>query len=173
MEKLIHKSFLKGDRSVSKVASENSKNTQDLFTSYRDYWTNGFGEVGEYPEMAELFLEWFQKEIARGVKVFKNGYLQKTLEMIDDLGDFIIKRWWFNNKKFKTPGDEYVMKMITILFPEMSFHEQSHSCAIITTRFVGEDQLKVEIEHDPTDCYEGNGEHSFLYYDEQDEIDYV
>ena len=153
--------------------ASNVVNTQDLFKRYRDYWTNGFGEIGDFVEKAELFFNWFKKEIAAGVKFFKNDYLKETVEMIQDLGNFIIKEWWFNNKKFKTPGDEYVMKIITILFPAMTFQEQTRSCAVITTRFIGKDKLKVDIEHDPRDCYKGNGSHSSDYYDERDEIDYV
>ena len=61
------------------------------------------------------------------------------------------------------------MKIITILYPAMCFKEQSKSCAIITTRYIGQDQLKVEIEHDPLDCYGGNGIHSDQYYDEKDQ----
>ena len=56
MEKLIPKSFLKGDRSVSKVANASSKNTQDLFSRYQVYWTDGWGLVGDYPKMAREFL---------------------------------------------------------------------------------------------------------------------
>ena len=91
-------------------------------------------------------------------------------KMIQDLGNFIIKEWWFNGKKFKSPGDEYVMKIITILYPAMCFKEQANSCAIITTRYIGQDQLKVDIEHDPMDCYGGDGSHSDRYYDEEDQV---
>lgn len=166
VEKLIPKSFFEGDRSVSKVASENSKNTQDLFSRYQDYWTDGWGGVGEFPQMARSFLNWFQESISSGVKFFDLNHplLKDNLKMIQNLGNFIIKEWWFNGKKFKTPGDEYVMKIITILFPAMIFTEQSNSCAIITTRYIGQDQLKVEIEHNPLDCYSGNGSHSDRYY---------
>ena len=89
--------------------------------------------------------------------------------MIQNLGNFIIKEWWFNGKKFKTPEDECVMKLITILYPAMCFKEQPDSCAVITTRYIGLDQLKVDIEHDPMDCASGDGAHSDQYYDEEDQ----
>ena len=154
---------------------EIKKMTQDLLSRYKNYWTNGFGEVGDFTWMAESFLNWFQTLANKtGIKFISRddafSWRKKTVEMIQDLGNFIIKEWWFNNKKFKTPGDEYVIKIITLLFPAMTFREQSRSCAEITTRFVGKDQLKVEIEHDPRDCYRGNGAHSSDYFEERDEM---
>lgn len=162
------KRFVNSKKEIKEMA-------QDLFLRYQNYWTNGFGETGDYVWMAESFLNWFQTRVnVLGIKFITHedafSWHKKTVKMIQDFGNFIIKEWWFNNKKFKTPGDEYVLKIITILFPAMIFQENTQSCAVITTRFIGKDQLKVDIEHDPRDCYEGNGVHSSDYYDERDEI---
>ena len=168
VKKLIHKSFFEGGGSASKVASFISKNTQDLFSRYQDYWTDGWGGIGDFVAKAKSFLKWFQESMISGGKFFdlNHPFLKDNLKIIQDLGNFIIKEWWFNDKKFKTPGDELVLKIITILYPAMIFQEQSNSCAIISTRFIGQDQLKVEIEHDPMDCYSTyDGIHSDRYHD--------
>ena len=167
VKQLIHKSFFEGGGSASKVASWSSKNTQDLFSRYQDYWTDGWGEIGDFVEKSKSFLNWFQESMISGGKFFdlNHSFLKNNLKIIQDLGNFIIKEWWFNNKKFKTPGDEFVLKIITILYPGMIFQEQSNSCAIISTRFIGQNQLKVEVEHDPMDCYTSeDGIHSDRYH---------
>ena len=178
MKKLIHKSSFEGDRSVSGVEKNTQhligrdsgvlKNTEDLFLRYKNYWTDGWGGIGDYPQMAREFLNWYHgSTIFKERRVFDLNHplLKNNLKMIQDLGNFIIKEWWFNGKKFKTPGDEYLMKIINILYPAMVFQEQSNSCAIISTRYIGQNQLKVELEHDPMECYAGDGIHSDRYHD--------